>query len=387
MTIPIIPGPFSFLEEAGQAAGNYGAVKEERKRHAEQIAEHGSNFIMEQILKGGDPTVLDNPDVQKMMKAAYGFSFPSSVAKAIGAQSRYEASRTGAAEAAGVPTAEAGAAAATANLSQQTSQASMAAGVPTAKAGAEAAIAEAQRTGAQLNQNIFKGATALLGSNKRFARLAYEAATGQLDARLRYLEYSRANLTLQRQQMADNAQILLGAMKEGAGQYDRAMKEWETGLQPYLLEHGDTPEARQAYADANPPPDQDKITGDYIKSTFGFDKAEYQRRLNAAMSVLMPSGTKESKGNQTGGAPAAGGTTSAQPTMPGTNKSQQVIAAISSNNYAYDPTTAGYKLAAAVQGEQLTDLEAAAIVAHLRSTAPGDWFKKFEARYKLGPKP
>lgn len=386
MTIPIIPGPFSFLEEAGQAAGNYGAVKEERKRHAEQIAEHGSNFIMEQILKGGDPTVLDNPDVQKMMKAAYGFSFPSSVAKAIGAQSRYEASKTAASEAAGVPVAEAGAAAGAANLSQQTSRASMAAGVPTAKAGAEAAVAEAQRTGAQLNQNIFKGATALLGADPKFARLAYEAATGALDARLRYLEFSRANLTLERQRMADNARILIDAMKEGANQYDKAVKAWETGLQPYLLEHGDTPEARQAYADANPPPDQDKITGDYIKSTFGFDKAEYQRRLSTAMSVLSLPST-ESSSNKTGGAPQTEGTTSTQPTMPGTNKSQQVIAALSSGNYSYDPATAGYKLAAAVQNEQLTDLEAAAIVAHLRSTAPGDWFKKFEARYKLGPKP
>src|SRR6266568_598295 len=376
MTIPIVPGPFSFLGEAGEALGSIGDVIEERKRHAQQIAEHGSNFVLSQILQGADPKMLDNPDVQKMMKAAYGFTFPSSVAGAIGAEARRTGARATADITQKVPEREATAAGTAADVSAATGQAKIKSGVPQLEAEAQAALAQAQTEGANLNKNIYTGARVLLGQDPKFARLAYEAATGALDAKLRQLELYRANLSIERQQMIDNARILHDAVVEGGRRYDNAVKAWEQGQRQFLLEKGDSPDARAAYNEANPPPDPNKITEDYVKTTFGFGLPEFQSRLKQAMSSIMGQGGEVPKGNAGEGAPAPAPKSGA-PTQTTSPRVQTII----TNALGMKADEAGESMADAVANNEITDLEASAIIAKLRDTAPGGWYKNFNRAY------
>lgn len=398
MTIPIVPGPFSFLEGAGEAAGEIGAVREERKRYAQQIAEHGSNFVLSQILNGADPSMLDDPNVQKMMKTAYGFAFPSSVARAIGAPQREAGAEAQERINLGVPKKTAEAAGAQADVATRTATAQMAAGLPELDAQSQAAVARAQREGANLNVNIFQGANALLGSDPKFARLAYEAATGALDARIHQLELNRQYMSLDRQQAADNARILLDAMNRAATAYDNAMKSWEADRRNAIFAAGkkpDDPETWRAFAETDPPPDRAKFVDDFVRNNFGFGADEFQRRLSGAMSTAM--GGEVGTTPYTGAAPGAGaggvpGVTpipGAQPGMPGAQPVTPSplplggtrVQIILNNAKGMEPQDVADNLYQAVQDGDVSDLEAAAIIQNLRVNQPGKWFKKFNQNW------
>src|SRR6266446_4360613 len=80
MTIPIAPGPFSFLEGAGEAVGSIAQVREERKRHGEEIAHRAAQDIITQIQNGIRPSsVLKDPEVKKLFAKAYGVTIPDTL--------------------------------------------------------------------------------------------------------------------------------------------------------------------------------------------------------------------------------------------------------------------------------------------------------------------
>src|SRR6266446_9327075 len=145
MSVPIIPGPFSFLGEAGAALGDLGRAKEERKERAQKIAEHASTAILDAIMAGGDPAILDTPETQHVLSTA---GYP----KLTSAQFKYVGGAAAAAGAGGraklaerVPEREAAAAGGAADVSAATSGAQIAAGVPKLTADAQAAQAEATK--------------------------------------------------------------------------------------------------------------------------------------------------------------------------------------------------------------------------------------------------
>lgn len=399
MTVPIVPGPFSFLSSAGAAAGDYGAVREERKRHGEEIAAAGAQSIMQQIMQGYKPaSVLADPEVQSLFKKAYGVSIPGAVlpqpkelVQRKTAANLQAQPAGGASERAvtGVPSeAVAGAGEATQKLAGATAQSQLNAGLPDINAETQVAVAQAQREGAQLNVNIFRGARTLLGNDPKFARLAYEAATGALDARLRILEYSRGQLTLDRQLWADRTRILLDQGKEASKRYDDAKKQWDQQLQTYVLEKGDTPEIRSAFTEANPEPNPTEIADKYFKDVLGYGIEEYRQRLSRGIDVLNGVGGEDQGGQ---GAPkpidkpGAQGTPTpgtAQPTgqppaQPATTRVQQIM----SNMVKMDPEASADQLADAVRDQKITQEEASVIAYQLRSTAPADWFRKFTRTY------
>src|SRR5437762_12942619 len=81
MTVPILPGPFSFLEGAGEAIGEYGQVKEERKRHGEEIAYRATQSLIQEVIQGLRPASdLDSPEVQQTFKMA---GFPPLTSKVL----------------------------------------------------------------------------------------------------------------------------------------------------------------------------------------------------------------------------------------------------------------------------------------------------------------
>src|SRR6267143_1885429 len=77
MTIPIVPGPFQFLAEGGEALGEYAQVKEERKRHGEEIAHRAIQQVETDIREGRRPaSTLRDPQIKKLYKQAYGVEIP-----------------------------------------------------------------------------------------------------------------------------------------------------------------------------------------------------------------------------------------------------------------------------------------------------------------------
>lgn len=384
MTIPIAPGPFSFLEGAGEAAGSYAKVKEERKRHAETIAAAGIQTLITDILNGHKPAeLLDDPNVRKMSKMAYGFELPTGIIpqtkeiierrKAAAIEATPTDSAAGRAIS-GVPSEQVAAGAeSVSTLAGAKAQSELNLGVPNAEAETKTAIARAQNEGAQLNMNIFNGARKLMGDDPRFARLAYEAATGQLDARLRAMEAHRADLSLDRQAMADRTRILLAEGHEAAKRYDAAIKAWEAGQQVYLLDHGDTPKTRAAYAAANPYPDQVKMADADFQNIFGYGVDEYRKRVNEGLEGVMP-------GGRTSGGARAGAAAPGQSAMP------TRLEKITANAIKLPPEQAGKALADLVGSAGIVEEEARSIIAHLRATMPAEKFKKFQQAYDGGSK-
>jgi len=197
MTIPISPGPFSFLAEAGAAAGAYARAKEERKRHAEEVA-------------------------------AYGFEMPMGIipqTKEIIARQQATALEGGGASGravSGIPSEPvAQADESVKKLAGANAQSALDAGVPAAQANTAKAVAGSQAAGANLNQQIFGKAGQLMNADPEFARLAAETAAGVTEARLRMLEGRRANLSLERQKLVDEARALQDMNNDIATRFDK----------------------------------------------------------------------------------------------------------------------------------------------------------------------
>lgn len=77
MTIPIRPGPFSFLVPLGEGLGKIGALKEERRRYERDEAQQAATFLIAMREKGMiQPQAFSDPEIMDVFKAA-GFAAPS----------------------------------------------------------------------------------------------------------------------------------------------------------------------------------------------------------------------------------------------------------------------------------------------------------------------
>ena len=299
MTVPILPGPFSFLAEAGQAVGSYAQAKEERKRHGEELAHRAVIDLINQVHQGLRPaSVLADPEVKKLFKHAGFPEIPDvllpqpqeitqrKTAAALGAMPE-----GGAAERAvtGVPGEQVAAAQeSVTKLAGAKAEADIAAGLPQIQAQTEAAVAQAQQSGASLNRSIFEGAQRMLGGDKNFAKLSYEAATGALDYRIRLMMLNRENLTLERQRIADQARYMLEGMKEARTLFTQAQADYDKQKRQDMVTAGLDPTDDKAvakYEAAHPPPQYDDILTQYLKDTFGVDQNEFHRILREGIGA------------------------------------------------------------------------------------------------------
>lgn len=309
MTIPIIPGPFSFLSEAGQAAGDIGRAKEERKERAQKIAEHASTGILDAIMAGGDPAILDSPETQQILKTAGYPQLTSAHFKYVGGKARAEGAGGVAAIDRKVPERVAAATGATADLTAATAGAETAAGLPQLDADAKAAQARAAQAGANFNVDVYKAAADRFKDVKDpvFKKDAIDAATGVLDARIYRLRLSRENLTLERQQMADKARSLLEARKEIGNMYLRAQDNYEKQRRQDMVTAGIDPDdekKQKQYEQVHPRPTYEEAETDMFKS-LGITPEEYKRAVREGLQL---SGAGPGEGGNVGQAatPPAG---------------------------------------------------------------------------------
>jgi len=382
MTIPIIPGPFSWLQGAGQAAGNLGTELEVRKQHAEKLTADLTDSVMTQIMNGADPAILDEPGIKQAWKKRFGFEPSSAMYKALGGKARAEG-LTGEAEIKhGLPEAKAseevaGATAGTAqaNLAGATAQAELTEGIPELDAETKAAQDRATKAGARLNTSIFQGARALLGTDPKFARLAEEAATGALDAKFRYLEYARAGLSLERQRDVDSAHALHDISTELDKAYQAELKSWGTRRNQVTALITDPKKKDKADAQwilNNPPPERDAVYTKELKS-YGYTMQDFQRRYRSALERVFSGG---------GPGEAVG------PPPQGAKPSPQVnLQAMVQGAMSLKPEDAAAAIVNDLNDGSIVDEQVRIIKRSLMKMAPGDWFRKFNRALVTGTTP
>lgn len=379
MTVPIMPGPWSFLADAGQAAGAVGTSIEERKRHGEEIAFRSAQSIIQQLVNGADPTILDDPAVQSVFQKGLGFKVNSQLYAAVGGAERFKG-MTGAAEVkAGVPAAQAAADLATAQaakpqaeLAGATAQAQLTDNIPQLSADAQAAQALATKSGAQLNTSIYEGARSLLGTDPKFAKLSYEAATGALDAKFRYLEYARAGMTIERQRMVDEYSALRTISLELGKSYDADVASWRKELNDATVLITNPKKKQDAQANwiaANPPPDRETSYAKAIKS-YGMTMDEFQTAYRNSMSQLFgPGGVGENAPTT----PPPG-----QPQSPSLD-----LTSVVNKAQALKPEDAADAVADLIRNDQIGPIQLKVVLRSLKLTSPGDWWRKFNRKFAL----
>jgi hypothetical protein len=318
MTIPIVPGPFSFLSTAGEAAGALGQELHARKREAQQIAQLGMTSILSQILNGIRPaSYLDDPVVRKMSKVAFGFELPSGIlpqpqetiaglaekrlegvkpespqaeaitkipgeetAKLLLEQMR-EPGRLAAARAkSGVPEKTAEREAAEAKLGAEEAGARISAGLPQLQAEADAAAAQATAAGHEFKKDLYIGVRQVLGKDPAFARLAYEAAAGILDRRT-------AMLQLIKTAEADRTRLMIETLKTATEFHQLNQKQYEQRYQSWLFNRSakDDANSRARFEAENPPPTAEESIREWLQS-MKISPEEFAENLRKGLNLL-----------------------------------------------------------------------------------------------------
>lgn len=284
MTVPIVPGPWSFLGEAGKGAKNISDAIIAKRQHDEEEAQRGIAFMMEQIAAGRrDVTELNTPEMQQQFRRARlpypgphtiqapvtgvpgatgtiplrvpgGFEpgpediIRSARARALG--SAGPATMRAITQVPSEPVAAAGEAKAVAEGREATEHADAAHDIFGGQAAQGRIISATARSqiDAQIAQNdvtrrVFEGAQRLIGNktlripgfpDETTEDLAGMAATGILPLLTHQLDMNRQYLSLDRQMMSDNLRLLMGVMGEISSKYQNEDAKWRANLSTYM---------------------------------------------------------------------------------------------------------------------------------------------------------
>jgi hypothetical protein len=379
MTVPIIPGPFQFLAEAGQAATGYEQSKEERRRHGEEIAHRAITDLIGQIKDGLKPaSVLADPEVKKLMKVAYGVSIPDvllpqpkeAVQRGQAEDVAAALKEGGAARRAvtGVPSkavAEAGEA--QTEVKGAKAKAELKQNVPEKEASAEAAEAQAKLAGYQFNKGVYDAASIVFGKDPAFRQHAIDAATGVLDYKIRLLMLQKENLTIEKQLLANDARLSSDILKDADKAYAQAVATWQNNQRL-------SGEDEDVYEKAHPRPDQEAVIADFIKTRTGWSMDQFRDHMQKVVRGLFSDAGPTPRAADVAAAPAGQG----QADTP-----EKIAAGRLSKA---DPQAAADALTDLVQTNHVSDLQARAIVVLLKEQQPASWFRKFNKNY-FGGKP
>jgi hypothetical protein len=337
VTIPIIPGPFSFIAELGRAGGAASAFNIKQHGEDRQNAQEDVKNILDLVTAGRlPPEKLNDPQIVARFRAA-GIPLPSPIdistsipIPGIGGTMSADIHRPGpfqetpqdiknriaagyfksiagasptspvAAHAIGQETpAEAGAKEATtvAGATQATAQAS------TAQGDAEAQVAKDK-----VSTDIMNGALKILGSDPEARQLATAAALGYLPYLTGVLANNRQFMSVTRQHDADQLRIMLGSINNVSDIYRTEVSKWQTGLQAAQDKavtqatnasvasgnaldataiQGIKDRATQDYiANVGAQPTYDKTYTDYVKSTWNMNPGQFQGALRTLIKNL-----------------------------------------------------------------------------------------------------
>lgn len=259
MTLPIRPGPFSFLAGAGQAAGSIGEALIAKRERDRQQALQNAGLLM-QLISGPNATVDPTSVAPQVVSALQGLGIQGITPQAVVQNPTIERQKAISALppgprkelAQGVPTeAQAAvdtAAGAEANLTTQALQgltidqirnikhilpdaaAKLADQVVVEKMKTELVQQDPQRIEAQVQSEIRKDVLKRLPRSPIFSKVADYAAVGGLGYLLQDLENQGRISAEGRAQNTEKIKLVTAVTSQSANAYRQARSQWEAGL-------------------------------------------------------------------------------------------------------------------------------------------------------------
>lgn len=259
MTIPIRPGPFSFLASAGQAAGSIGEALQSRQERQRQQALQNAGLLM-QLISGPNATVDPTTIAPQVVSALQGLGIQGITPQAVVQNPTIERQKAISALPAGprkelaqgIPTeAQAAvdtAAGAEANVTTQALQgltidqirnlkhvmtpeaAKLADTVTLEKMKTELLAQDPQRIESQVQSEIRKDVLKRLPRSPIFAKVADYAAVGGLGYLLQDLENQGRIGAEGRAQNTEKIKLVTAVTSQSANAYRQARAQWEAGL-------------------------------------------------------------------------------------------------------------------------------------------------------------
>src|SRR5213082_2288716 len=242
MTVPIIPGPFSFLATAGQQFKEFGETVQEHRKFAQEQARKGIEHLENLVQLGIFPAeALSSKEAMHLYRIAGVGLAPGTQAipQPAAARNRITSQELAAvkpgtpqaAAVAGIPTpkqaqaveGKAAADVATQANIQKRAETASAAGGPEAEGTLDAAAAQQKLAQTELQNQVTEGAKRLIGDSPEAAKLSEEAALGILPYRIHKLLADRQYLGIERQVLADNARLMLAGLNNITKAYHDAV--------------------------------------------------------------------------------------------------------------------------------------------------------------------
>jgi len=287
MTIPIVPGPFSFLEEAGQAVGDIGEALAKKRTRLDTEARARLSDILQLINAGAEPApflAAGGQALERLKLAPPGQGARLLTGPAERARIQLELSRsTGRKEAAGATTAEVGA-----EFARPTAEA----GLTTAEAGARQATATAAAAESDLgvrtriNQLVTEEAK---DPEKGFGLLALRAAAGTLPYYSVLLQTRYGNNALERQQNADRFKLFFEPLDNAAPTWQQRIKAWEQRRTVETLGHEEDKEFVKQWEKDNPQPTLQAVQQELLEEAArqrGLTPEQYNAELDKTVGLV-----------------------------------------------------------------------------------------------------
>lgn len=286
MTIPIIPGPFSFLGEAGQAAGAVGdALLARRKRELEEGRQQLAGML-DLVSQGASVPIPAFVDAGR--RAGLQINEQTATDLFELAKRRARASlRTGEATARGT---EADAAIKESQVPVAPGMA--AAGLRTAQAGATSAETEAAagQTELPVKQRIAELVqTELKKPETNFGRLAARAAAGILPYYSALLQLRYQNNALKLEQMREQFKLFFEPMDNASTVWRDRLNKWEMRRQTETLPFSDDQEEIKKWEQANPQPTLEAVQQELLQSAAGargLTVEQYNQKMNQMVGLV-----------------------------------------------------------------------------------------------------
>lgn len=285
MTIPITPGPFAFLADAGKAVGDIGTALLAKKQRLDTEARQRLTDILSLINSGADPTpFLDAGGAAaehlKLAPPGQGTALLSGPAERARLQLDLARSQ-GRKEKAGATTAEAGA---------DVAPGMAAAGLRTAQAGATSA--EAGASAAQSDLHVRTRINDLVVNELQnpesdFGKLAARAAAGTLPYYSTLMQVRLGNNSLERERMRELNNLFMVPFQSAPDVWKQRVQTWDT--QKTLETSGMDANQVKEWEKAHPKPEQAAVLQELLEAAArnrGLTPDQYNQALNESVGLL-----------------------------------------------------------------------------------------------------
>lgn len=285
MTIPITPGPFAFLEEAGQAVGAVGTALQAKRVRLDTEARSRLSDILSLINAGADPSpfldaggaAAEHLKLAPPGQGAALLSGPGERARIALDLARSGAKKSGA---------EAVTAGETARIAPGVADASL----TTAQAGARQATltADAAQSDLGVRQRINQLVTTELNNPETdFGKLAARAAAGTLPYYSTMMQVRLGNNSLERERMRELNNLFMIPLQSAPDLWKQRVQNWDT--QKTLETSGMNPAQVKEWEKTHPKPELLSVQQELLESAArnrGLTVEQYNNALNESVGLL-----------------------------------------------------------------------------------------------------